>query len=204
MAKSSRKRKKSKQSAAETAPKQGKFPTKYLVYGLAVLALVGAGYGIFSGQQEAAAFEGLAEEGRPSLSLVKTHPSEGRTHMPPGSRITYGTNPPTSGPHFQTWVDPGFYETAKGRSNLVHSLEHGMIVVFYDQPGGQELETLRAWTGLFNGPWSGIVSVRKTGLGKKLIFTAWRRILTLDRFDAPAAAAFIDAYRGRGPENPVR
>ena len=34
--------------------------------------------------------------------------------------------------------------------------------------------------------------------------TAWRKRLRLKTFDASAAAAFIDAYRGRGPENPVR
>ena len=35
-------------------------------------------------------------------------------------------------------------------------------------------------------------------------YAAWRRTLTLDPFDGDAGAAFIDAYRGRGPEHPVR
>ncbi|NKB57791.1 MAG: DUF3105 domain-containing protein [Alphaproteobacteria bacterium] len=204
MAKPKRKRKKSASSSEVKTSKRGGFPTKYVIYGLAVLALAGAVYGFFSGQEQASAFAALAEEGRATLTKVKTHNNEGRNHVPPGTRISYGTNPPTSGSHFPTWVDPGFYETAKGRSNLVHSLEHGMIVFHYDAPGAEVLETLRDWTGLFNGPWSGIVAVKRAGLGEKLIFTAWRRTLRLDRFDAKAAAAFIDAYRGRGPENPVR
>ena len=29
-------------------------------------------------------------------------------------------------------------------------------------------------------------------------------MLKQDTFDAAGAAAFIDAYRGRGPENPMR
>jgi hypothetical protein len=204
MAKSSRKRKKPKQTTEATAPKSGGFPIKYAIYGVAAVAIIGAIYGIFSSQEQASAFEALAEQGRPSLTRVKTHPNEGRTHMPPGSRLTYGTNPPTSGAHFPTWVDPGFYETAKGRSNLVHSLEHGMVVIRYDTPASGDLETLKDWTGLFTGLWSGIVMVRQPGLGEKLILTAWRRMLRLDKLDAPVAAAFIDAYRGRGPENPVR
>ena len=212
MAKSSRKRKKapakqpknvaSKQSAEETKPTS--FSTRYVIYGIAVLALTGAGYGFFAPQQEEGAFEAFAAAGQSELKRVERFPNEGRTHVPAGTQINYGTNPPTSGPHFIHWVNPGFYETSKGRSNLVHSLEHGMIVIYYDQPSAEDLETLKRWTALFTGPWSGIVSVRRAGLGEKVILTAWRRILRLDHLETEAAAAFIDAYRGRGPENPVR
>ena len=205
MAKSSKKRKKKTPSAQPSKPPQkSAFPTRYVVYGIAVLALIGAGYGFFAGQQEESAFDTLAAAGQGALNRVESFPSEGRTHMPAGSQISYGTNPPTSGPHYIHWVNPGFYETPKGRSNLVHSLEHGMIVIYYDRPTADALETLKSWTSLFTGPWSGIVSVRKAGLGEKVILTAWRRMLRLDRLETEVAAAFIDAYRGRGPENPVR
>lgn len=46
--------------------------------------------------------------------------------------------------------------------------------------------------------------VRREGLGQRLILTAWNKILRLDHFDPAVAAAFVDKYRGRGPENPVR
>ena len=42
------------------------------------------------------------------------------------------------------------------------------------------------------------------GLGQSVVLTAWAKRLDLDRFDPAPAAAFIDGYRGRGPENPVR
>jgi len=204
MAKSSKNRKKpASPPNAKEAPRSA-FPTRYAIYAVAVLAAAGAIYGIVNGQQDASDFEALAANGQGGLKRVQSFPNEGRTHMPAGSQINYGTNPPTSGPHYIHWVDPGFYETPKGRSNLVHSLEHGMVVIFYDQPDEAVVDRLKEWTGLFNGPWSGIVSVRKTGLGEKLILTAWRRMLRLDRLEPAVAAAFIDAYRGRGPENPVR
>ena len=204
MAKSSRKRKNSPSVLPPKVGKKKEFPARYVVYGVAVLALIGAGYGLFISQQEEGTFDALAAAGKGELERVEIFPSEGRTHLPAGSQISYGTHPPTSGPHYLQWVNPGFYETLKGWSNLVHSLEHGMIVIYYDQPAVDALETLKSWTSLFTGPWSGIVMVRKAGLGEKLILTAWRRILRLDRFEIEAAAAFIDAYRGRGPENPVR
>lgn len=212
MAKASRKRKKSKPAqskpaqtkSAQKAPARKPFPTRYVIYGVAVLALAGALYSIVGGQLEEGAFDALAESGQKTLERVETFPSEGRQHVPAGSNIRYGTNPPTSGPHFIHWVNPGFYTSSRGQSNLVHSLEHGMIVIYYDQPGSEVMDTMKDWTALFTGPWSGIVTVRKSGLGEKVILTAWRRILRLDRFEPEAAAAFIDAYRGRGPENPVR
>jgi hypothetical protein len=37
-----------------------------------------------------------------------------------------------------------------------------------------------------------------------VVLTAWRKILKLDTFEPASAAAFVDAYRGRGPENKVR
>ncbi len=63
---------------------------------------------------------------------------------------------------------------------------------------------LKDWASLFSGNWSGVVAVPSSGLGKAVVLTAWRKILKLDAFEPAAAAAFVDAYRGRGPENKVR
>ena len=82
--------------------------------------------------------------------------------------------------------------------------EHGLIVVYYDKPGTEALETLTAWAQLYDAPWSGVVLTQKPGLGEALVLTAWNRLFRLERFDTAAAAAFIDAFRGRGPEKPVR
>ncbi len=200
MAKSKTRRKNAKPAESQRSG----FQWKYVFYAAAALAVAGVGYGFISDRNKADEFTALASQGRESLTRVATQRDEGRGHSAPGERLVYGANPATSGRHFPTWVNPGFYETAKGRSNLVHSLEHGMIVIFYDDPGAAVMERLRDWTALFPGAWSGIVSVARAGLGEKLILTAWRRTLRLDRFEEKAAAAFIDAYRGRGPEHPVR
>jgi hypothetical protein len=83
-------------------------------------------------------------------------------------------------------------------------LEHGNIVIYYDAPETEVLATLKDWAGLYGGQWDGLVVTPHSGLGKTIVMTAWRKILRLDTFDPAAAAAFIDAYRGRGPEHPVR
>jgi hypothetical protein len=48
------------------------------------------------------------------------------------------------------------------------------------------------------------IDVPRPGLDDAIVLTAWRRRLRLSQFDRSAAAAFIDAFRGRGPERQVR
>lgn len=50
-----------------------------------------------------------------------------------------------------------------------------------------------------------IVTGRSGFVGSAVILlTAWTKMLRLAKFDAASAAAFIDRFRGRGPEHPVR
>ena len=101
-------------------------------------------------------------------------------------------------------VEPGVYQEQQARETLVHSLEHGLIVIYYDQPDPAAFDILKDWAGLYGGPWSGIVVAPKAGFGEAIVLTSWNRLLRLGPFDPDAAAAFIDAFRGRGPERPVR
>ena len=87
---------------------------------------------------------------------------------------------------------------------LVHALEHGNVVIYYDTPGPEVLAILKDWAGLYTGTWDGVVVAPMDGLGGDLVLTAWTKTLRLRSFDAGLAAAFVDAHRGRGPEHPVR
>ena len=106
--------------------------------------------------------------------------------------------------HHRVETKPDFYDVPQPASQLVHAVEHGHIVIYYERPGADALETLANWTALYDGNWDGVVATSMPGLGKKVVLTAWAKRLSLSRFDAAAAAAFIDEYRGRGPENLVR
>ncbi len=48
------------------------------------------------------------------------------------AKITYNSNPPISGPHDPDWIRPGMYEVPQDKYQLIHSLEHGYIVVHYN------------------------------------------------------------------------
>ncbi len=185
---------------------EGKRRTGKRLIGWGAAAFVGAVGGWLWWQFNAAeaVFLDLAQAGRPALGAVQTRPNLGRGHVPPGQAVPYGERFPTSGPHDSEWVEPGFYRTPQAPERLVHAVEHGNVVIYYDKPGDDVRQTLDSWTDLYGAQWSGIVVTPAPALGAAVVLTAWRKVLRLDPFDAAAAAAFVDAYRGRGPEHPVR
>jgi hypothetical protein len=149
-------------------------------------------------------FQNLVAEGQAALAEVRTEPSKGRNHLSPGQSHAYASRFPTSGPHETVWTRTGFYDEPQPPTNLVHALEHGNVVIYYDSPGAETVAQLSEWAGLYDGQWDGIVVAPMRGLRERIVLTAWVKRLDLKTFDAAAAAAFVDAYRGRGPEHPVR
>lgn len=138
------------------------------------------------------------------LGQVETFPCESREHVPPDTRISYSTDPPVCGPHYSRPVAPGFYTAEQVPEALVHSLEHGNVVIYYEQPGAKTLQTLQAWASRYTGAWDGVVVVLRPNLDTRVILTAWGKKLELETFDADAATVFVDVYRGRGPEKQIR
>ena len=171
---------------------------------VALAALVAGGVYFWQLQQAGSTFDVLIGEGQPALARVETTPDRGGGHLGPGQGHSYDTAFPTSGIHDRVPLDPGFYTEPQRATQLVHSAEHGHIVIYYEDPGAEAIAMLKDWASLFSGNWSGVVAVPSSGLGKAVVLTAWRKILKLDAFEPAAAAAFVDAYRGRGPENKVR
>ncbi len=171
---------------------------------VALAAVVAGGSYLWRLQQAGSGFEALIAEGQAALARVETTADRGGGHLEPGQSHSYGVAFPTSGIHDRIPIDPGFYTRPQRATQLVHSVEHGHIVIYYDTPGAEARDTIEAWTGLFGGHWDGVVAVPSSGLGKGVVLTAWRKILKLDVFEPAAAAAFVDTYRGRGPEKMVR
>jgi hypothetical protein len=127
-------------------------------------------------------------------------------HVAPGEQVAYETDPPLSGQHSGTWVNPGFYEEPQMPEELVHSLEHGHVVIYYDAArlSPEELSAVRALAQKYRGNWDGVVAVPRTDPEHAIILTAWERGLRLTGYDVSLVDQFVDLFRGRGPENPVR
>lgn len=137
----------------------------------------------------------------PAYADIEREPSRGNQHV--NGTVNYGAEFPTSGSHSTSPVPPGLYDEMFPRERLVHSLEHGNVVIYYDTPGDVAIKFFERWADAYQGGLDGVVIVRRDGLGERTVLTAWQNRLVLDKFDV-RASLFVDAFRGRGPERRVR
>jgi hypothetical protein len=132
---------------------------------------------------------------------------EGREHVSPGAPLSFKANPPSSGTHYATWIQSGFYTEPQDPGGWVHSLEHGYVVILYNCPEAcPELTTqLRGFYD--SAPPSAkyrypkLIVTPYKDLGNRLTAVAWNRRLELDQFDADQLMAFFRAYQDKGPED---
>lgn len=149
----------------------------------------------------------LPQHGEAALLTGVVSPAdEGRDHIWPDHPVEYRTMPPVSGPHFPDPTVPGFYTTRPAFGYLVHSLEHGSAVIYYDparlSPG---METsLRAFIKANSDAEVGVIAVPGADFNYPVVLTAWDKMLKLDRYDPLVVRAFLAEYLGRGPESPGR
>ncbi|KKU87606.1 hypothetical protein A3A64_00690 [Candidatus Gottesmanbacteria bacterium RIFCSPLOWO2_01_FULL_48_11] len=89
-------------------------------HGVGIVALLGAGFWIYK----------AATVVPPGVAMA----DQGQEHVTPQAvaEFKYNSNPPTSGPHLPTWVKPGAYDTPQSEGELIHSLEHGYVIISYN------------------------------------------------------------------------
>jgi len=125
------------------------------VIGLVALVIIGlTGWSLWSehAKQSAIDSKALADFGvSPSAagcSPIQTSPATGGAdHIPAPQPIHYNQAPPESGPHRPTWApfERKFY-TPKDRPEvemLVHNLEHGYSILWYDQTVANDPQKLQ-------------------------------------------------------------
>jgi hypothetical protein len=134
----------------------------------------------------------------------------GRTHIDEGTQGSgYTSIPATSGPHWSSANSPGpwgVYTTAQPQERMIHNLEHGGVVIWY-QPAAistADLATLTQFvqqqitTARFKvilTPWSG------SSFDHTIAVTAWDWLLYLDTPDLDMIRAFIDDHINKAPES---
>ena len=183
--------------------------TTYAVVGLALALIAGLGAvgvgGLDLGTQTDE--YGLPTEGsHPALDDLESFEQNGRTHV--ARDVDYQRVPPLSGPHANTPASAGFYDQTPRLESLVHSLEHGAVVIYYD-PAAVSDDTrsrLRDLPSEFDDPFASVIVAPHPADDPPadVTLTAWRHRLRLDAYDADAVEAFLADYLGRGPERPVR
>ncbi len=119
----------------------------------------------------------------------------------------YATNPPTSGHHYATWKQAGFYDTNTDefpQAYLVHNLEHGYIVFWYnckilsDAQCAElktQIKTVMDGAGNFK-----VIAYPWDATDIPLVMTSWGFMLRQETFDSALATTFIEQHRNRAPE----
>ena len=124
---------------------------------------------------------------------------KGQKHVP---AATYSVDPPAGGDHDPRPSPSGFYDDGNvpADGHLVHSLEHGFVVVWY-RPMGLQDDRLRELRALADRRRWVLVAPRVT-LPTGVAATAWhRRLLCPDGSDLRGPiTAFIKGFRDKGPE----
>jgi len=131
----------------------------------------------------------------------RIHIEEGKDPGP------YNSNPPTSGIHYETSLEAGFYEDNPyeyAEGFLVHSLEHGYVIFWYNCSllGAEDCQALKIQirdvmeqAGNYK-----VIAFPWATIDVPVAMTAWGRLLDMDKFDPEKALAFIEQNRERSPE----
>lgn len=128
---------------------------------------------------------------------------EDRKHIAVGAEptVAYNSNPPTSGQHYDAPARPGFREEVIPDGNLIHSLEHGLILISYNPRIGKEAEKLRGIVG------PNTVVVSREVNDTDIAIAAWGRLDafdiedgTIDDDDLRRISDFVKRYSNKGPE----
>jgi uncharacterized protein DUF3105 len=171
---------------------------------IAVVALLAFGGG---GGDGAASASEVRADARAAGCAFREFPSEGRDHT--SSRVTYRTNPPTSGGHNPLAAPDGIYKPGNepNKENWVHSLEHGRVLFQYakgtpqaqvDQLVALAQEELKGSEGYHT-----LVFQNNTEMPAKFAAVSWTRSLTCDRLDDASLDVmrkFREAYTDKAPE----
>jgi hypothetical protein len=146
---------------------------------------------------EEKADDGLVDAG------IETFPNEGDTHLPVGTVIVYNTDPPTSGNHYPDPQLGGYYTSPIAAAFLVHSMEHGGVIIYYDASivAPSDLTQLQNLAAQHPGDFSQVVVVPRSDPTYPLILTAWTHRLRLTQYDQTRIDGFITLFLGQGPEH---
>ena len=143
-----------------------------------------------------------------NANIGQAEPDDGRSHIAVGTVPAprpYSSTPGTSGPHWDQPANWGVYTTPQAESQLIHNLEHGGIVIWY-QPGKLDQQQVQQLTDFVNtqvsaaqfkfilSPWGG------KDFGHPIAVTAWRWLLYLDAVNLDAIREFANAHYGTAPE----
>ena len=124
----------------------------------------------------------------------------------PNEQINYASEPPSIGRHYQEWPDDNIYEEAPFTTSVVHTLEHGRVLMWVrpDLTGDQ----LAQFKALYDEDPYHVIMLPREELKEPFAVTAWvgdstghtLRCKNLNDQSWDAIRAFKEKYRDKAPE----
>jgi|GEM_PF-903549 len=137
----------------------------------------------------------------------------GAEHRTPCTDIAYPFYPPSAGPHFSQWASFNTYSAPIPWGFLVHSLEHGALVLLYNCATATDCDAVRAEFASIitdrgvdpicrDEDWSSrIIVVPDPTLSVPIAAVAWRNVYQATCLDSASLRAFVDAHYGMASES---
>jgi hypothetical protein len=145
---------------------------------------------------------------RPTAAQGHQVPTEGnRQHVDQGADLHYRNRPPSSGDHYPTPAGYGVFSHDIAGGNLVHTLEHGGVVIYY-RPDLCDQGCLSQLQQTYNtAPKSqryGVVKMTVapwSDMDPAITAAAWGWVDGMDQPDVQRILAFYREHVDRGPED---
>lgn len=143
---------------------------------------------------------------------LESFAAESREHLADlDQNVKYASKPPTSGRHYQVAAEDGAYEESPDVKELVHTLEHGRVIVWFKESlPAEQRAALKAYYD--DDTYQLVLVPDTTGMKHAVAATAWNRdpapngtgrLLGCPKFGDEiftAIESFKDEHRSRGPE----
>jgi len=142
--------------------------------------------------------------------ISEARPPASAIHFEPCSAISYDSNPPSGGNHYRVWAAFQSYDFAVPVGFLVHALEHGAVVFWYNCPEGCADEVAQAQAMIDSLPLDPLCA--GTGTPRRAILvpfpdldarwaaSAWGYLDKASCFDEAVLRSFYAEHYGKGPE----
>ncbi len=126
-------------------------------------------------------------------------PDLGGEHVPRGTKHgVYNSNPPTSGPHWVDTAGGGVKYDPTPDELLLHSMEHGAVVVWYKE--GLDQAEINKIKEAYDSASGKKIMISRKDLDVPVALTSWGYLLKLQTVDQAKIKEFIETNNDRGPE----
>ena len=137
---------------------------------------------------------------------------EGGTHVAACSDLAPKHYPPTSGPHFPVWANPGVYKSVMNAGYWLHSAEHGSVIFLINCHLAPDClgdfvrfqaiaDAYPADPACEHGEKHRIVIAGDTSITTRYAAVAWNWSLESDCLDTAAFAGFLRDRYNQAPED---